>query len=126
MSDPNLMSAVFDIDGSLDHIENQHLKFARYLKERFLTIDIFDADSKFLFGSCKLPIFELMRQGRSCSVKAKECEMCDPESGEFRGCLQIIMSNTGKIESITQKLPDRDDIHGSSNKNIGRGGIQPN
>jgi len=30
-------------------------------------------------------------------VRAKECELCDPESGEFRGAIQLIMSNQGRV-----------------------------
>jgi hypothetical protein len=33
----------YEIDGSVSKIENENIKFAKYLKERFLTIDIFDA-----------------------------------------------------------------------------------
>jgi hypothetical protein len=51
----------YEIDGSVSKIEDEHLKFAKYLKERFLTIDIFDAQNRFYFGSCKIPLFEMLR-----------------------------------------------------------------
>ena len=35
-------------------------------------------------------------------VRAKECEMCDPETGEFKGAIQFIMSNQGRIPSISE------------------------
>ena len=35
---------------------------ANYLKDRFLTIEIFDADSRFHFATAKVPLFELLRQ----------------------------------------------------------------
>jgi hypothetical protein len=57
------------------------------LRERFLTVDIFDGDSLFLYGSCKIPLFEILRQGRGSVVRAKECEMCDPQTGDFKGAL---------------------------------------
>ena len=60
----NLIQVHFEIDGSISKIENENLKFAKYLKERFLTIDIFDAKTRFYFGSCKIPLFELLRQGK--------------------------------------------------------------
>ncbi len=97
------MSIIFEIDPSISRVKDENLEVARYLKERFVTIDIFDGDSLFLYGTCKVPLFELMRQGRSSVVRAKECEMCDPESGEFRGSIQMIMSNQGKIQSISQE-----------------------
>jgi hypothetical protein len=63
------------------------------LRERFLTIDIFDGDSLFLYGTCKVPLFEILRQGRSSVVRAKECELCDPSTGDFKGALQLIIGN---------------------------------
>jgi hypothetical protein len=87
MHDPNLLSVTFEIDPSLSRIKDEHLKLSQYLYERFLTVDIFDGDSLFLYGTCKIPLFELLRQGRGTVVRAKECEMCDPETGDFRGAI---------------------------------------
>ena len=97
MHDPNLLSVTFEIDPSLSRVANENIRLAEYLRERFLTVDIFDGESLFLYGTCKIPMFELLRQGRGTVVRAKECEMCDPESGDFRGAVQLIMSNLGKI-----------------------------
>jgi hypothetical protein len=93
MHDPNLQSVTFEIDPTISRIANEHMLLANYLHERFLTVDIFNGDSLFLWGTCKIPLFELLRQGRGTVVRAKECEMCDPESGDFRGSIQLIMSN---------------------------------
>ena len=87
MADPNLLSVTFETDPSLSKIKDENLKLAEYLKDRFLTVDVFDGESLFLYGTCKIPLFELLRQGRGTVVRAKECEMCDPESGEFRGAV---------------------------------------
>ena len=57
-----MLSISFDIDPSVSFIENEHMNLARYLKDQYLTIDIYDADSKFIFATAKLPMFELMRQ----------------------------------------------------------------
>jgi hypothetical protein len=57
------------------------------MRERFLTVDIFDGDSLFLYGSCKIPLYELLRQQKPNVVKAKECEMCDPVTGDHRGAI---------------------------------------
>lgn len=88
---------IFEIDPSLSRIQDEHTKLSSYLRERFLTVDIFDGDSLFLYGTCKIPLFELMRQGRGTVVRAKECEMCDPDTGDFRGAIQLIMSNQGRV-----------------------------
>jgi hypothetical protein len=41
------------------------------MKEKCLTIDVWDGDSLLHFGTCKLPLFELMRQSKGAVVKAK-------------------------------------------------------
>ena len=97
MNDPNLLSVIFELDPSLSKIKDENLMLSEYLRERFLTVDIFDGESLFLYGTCKIPLYELMRQGRGSVVRAKECELCDPESGEFRGAIQLIMSNQGRV-----------------------------
>lgn len=61
MNDPNLLSIVFEIDPSLSKIKEENIKLSEYLKDRFLTVDVFDGDSLFLYGTCKVPLFELMR-----------------------------------------------------------------
>lgn len=61
MHDPNLLAVTFTIDPSISHIADEHIRLADYLYDRFLTVDVFDADSLFLYGTCKLPMFELLR-----------------------------------------------------------------
>jgi hypothetical protein len=61
LSDPDLLAVTFDIDPSLSQIADENVMLANYLKERFLTIDILDADSRFHFASAKVPLFELLR-----------------------------------------------------------------
>lgn len=55
------MKIKFEIDPSVSRIEDEHMRLAKYLKSRYLTIDIFDAHTRFFFGSCKIPLFEIMR-----------------------------------------------------------------
>ena len=57
----NMVNITFDIDPSISKVPDEHVRLAKYLKERYLTIDIFDAQTKFFFGSCKVPLFELLR-----------------------------------------------------------------
>ena len=96
LSDPDMLSISFDIDPSVSLIENEHMNLARYMKDQYLTIDIYDADSKFIFATAKLPMFELLRQQMSHVVRAKEIEASAPDSAEFRCSIQVIMSNQGK------------------------------
>ena len=100
MHDPNLLSVAFNVDPSISRIEDENVRLSEYLYDRFLTVDVFDADSLFLYGTCKIPLFELLRQGRGSVVRAKECEMCDPESGEPRGAIQLIITNIGHSPSV--------------------------
>jgi len=93
LSDANILSVLFEVDPSCSKIDDEHLKLAEYMKDRYLTVDIFDADTKFLFAVAKLPLFELLRQRRTSVVCAKEIEASAPDSAEFRCALQIIMSN---------------------------------
>jgi hypothetical protein len=87
----NVVQVSFDIDPSMSKIGDEHIKFAQYLKERYLTIDIFDAQTRFYFGSCKIPLFELCRQGMAKISRAKECEIFNPVTNEYNGALQILM-----------------------------------
>jgi hypothetical protein len=113
MHDPNLLSVAFNVDPSISRVENENVRLSEYLYDRFLTVDVFDADSLFLYGTCKIPLFELMRQGRGSVVRAKECEMCDPESGEPRGAIQLIMTNVGHSPSvvISEVHPSGEDLN---------------
>jgi len=58
------------------------MHLAEYLKEKYLTIDVFDAASRFFYGSCKIPLFEIMRQNiqGGTVVRAKECEIFNPHN----------------------------------------------
>ena len=92
----NVISVTFDIDPSMSKVNDEHIKLAQYLKERYLTVDIFDAQTRFYFGSCKIPLFELCRQGMAKMARAKECEIYNPQTNQYNGALQLLMSNEGK------------------------------
>lgn len=61
MQDPNLLSMTFDVDPSVSKVVHEEAKLAEHLHERYLTIDVFDGDSLFLYATCKVPLFELLR-----------------------------------------------------------------
>ena len=121
-SDPNMLAVTFSVDPSLSKIKDEHTRLAGYLYDRFLPVDVFDAESLVLYGTCKIPLFELLRQGRSSVVRAKECEMCDPDSGEFRGALQLIMSNVGHQPSVVIQDTKENNMgsNNSQEKTLGR------
>ena len=61
MNDPNLLSVAFSVDTSISRVKYENMRLANYLYDRFLTVDVFDAESLFLYGTCKIPMFELLR-----------------------------------------------------------------
>lgn len=97
LQDPDLLSVTFDIDSTISRVPDEHLRLGNYLKENYLNVDIFDADSRFIYATCKVPMFELLRQQKPNVVRAKECEVCAPDSTEFRGAIQVVMSNQGRV-----------------------------
>ncbi len=75
-------------------IENkQHELFCKYLNERVLTIDIWNGDSLMHFGTCKIPLFLLMRQGEQSKVIGQEFDVIDQEFAERIGGLQMVLTN---------------------------------
>ena len=66
---------IFDIDPSLkegleDNDVDDHMQLAKYLKERVMTIDLWNGDSLMHFGTCKIPLYAFMRQGEVSKVVA--------------------------------------------------------
>ena len=60
----NSLEINFDFDPSvMSDIQEDilHESFSKYLMERVLTIDIWNADSKMHFGSCKIPLYLILR-----------------------------------------------------------------
>ena len=111
--DSGVITIRFDIDPSKSRVPDENLSLASYLYDRFLTVDVFDGDSLFHYASCKVPLFEILRQGRSSIVKAKECEMCEPESGDFNKgstvdneqCWTYLIGHWGSLTNATYVKP---------------------
>ena len=66
---------IFDIDPSLregleDDDLDDHMQLAKYLKERVMTIDLWNGDSLMHFGTCKVPLYAFLRQGEVSRVVA--------------------------------------------------------
>ena len=56
-----IYKTVFKIDQTISGIKDENIEFAKYLKERIMSIEIFDADSIMHFGTVKVPLYKLMR-----------------------------------------------------------------
>ena len=65
LRDPDLLSVSFEVDPGKSLVKGEHVSLAHYLKDHYLSIDVFDAESKFHYASCKLPLYELLRQQKS-------------------------------------------------------------
>jgi hypothetical protein len=109
----NTLSYNYDIDQSLnaeqyEDSEDGHMQFARYLKERILTIDLWNGDSLMHFGTCKVPLSSFLRQGADSKSLAHEYDICEPEYGQTLGSLQLFVSNQGrKIPVIPKREGER-------------------
>ena len=68
-------------------IRDENIDFAKYLKERIMSIDIFDADSIMHFGTAKVPLFKVMWQGKSVVAKGLDCEICESQHGNTVGTI---------------------------------------
>lgn len=59
------LSFNFDVDSSMNpdvEDDNQeHMNLARYLKDRILTIDLWNGESLMHFGTCKVPMAQFLR-----------------------------------------------------------------
>jgi hypothetical protein len=61
LADPDLMSVIYTVDPSASLIKEENIALAHYMKHHYLSVEIYDADSKFHYASCKLPLHELLR-----------------------------------------------------------------
>lgn len=59
--DRNALQVIYEVDPSNSGVEDENLILAEYLNSSYLAIDMFDADSRFLYGTTKLPLQELLR-----------------------------------------------------------------
>jgi nephrocystin-4 len=94
--DPKEPIYSYEIDPSLERQSHQHVELVRYFWNKALTIEIWDADSLMLFGSVKIPMRELCRQGKPSSTITKEFEIIEPSFMRAKGGLQIQIKNVGK------------------------------
>ena len=110
-----ILSEQFLIDPSVSKMKDENITFAEYLIERELSINVYDADSLMQFGQCRVPLFEMLRQGRPCIARAKSCDVCSFEASDTSitgavnvGQLQIMLTNLGKTESVKDCNYDED------------------
>ena len=59
--DKDALQVTFEIDPSVSQVQDEHVKLAEYMKDRLLSIDVYDADTRFMFATTKIPLHELLR-----------------------------------------------------------------
>ena len=109
MTDDAFAKIIYEVDPIKDKIEDQHIKFASYLKDRYLNVDIYDAVRGFYYGTCRIPLFEMLRQKReSTGDRPKECEIFNPNTSKYCGYLDLIMRNDGaRTSELMEDIPKK-------------------
>ena len=98
------------------------IEFAEYLSREALYVDVWDADSLMLLGTCGIPLKKLLRQQRPLVKMAIECDIIDyeagascepglttctvtdggPIAGDIVGAVQVIITNSGRKGSSSE------------------------
>lgn len=98
-----------------DASPTEAFEFAEYMAHTSLFVDIWDANSLMLLGTCSVPLRRIMRQGQTVAKCAVECDVIDAETsartvggittsvilsggscvGTVIGAVQVILSNRG-------------------------------
>lgn len=88
IKDSEFITTIYEVDPSESHIADEHVQLAQYLRARYMTIELHDADTRFHFATAKIPLFELLRQKRVEVTRGRRVEVCKPnDSGQIRGTL---------------------------------------
>lgn len=83
----------------------QHRMFVEYLHDRVLTIDMWNGDSMMHFGTCKIPLYLIMRQSQESKVVGQEFDVREPEFAARVGGLQIVIANLGRSQKKPNAFP---------------------
>lgn len=102
----------FEIDPSKTGSLETHHKFVDYLASKELVLDIYGGDSLLYFGQAKVPLCNLLRQGKQSESFSSTLEISTFDQGRRDlGILQISMQNTG------QELPPGAKVAGLTSTN---------
>ena len=92
----------FEVDPSLTKSQDYYEEYLKYLYRKTLNIDIWDADTLMLFGTIKIPMRNLLRQGRQIANLTREFEVIDPNLSRIKGSVQILLKNIGKSPQVVE------------------------
>jgi nephrocystin-4 len=92
----------FEVDPSVTRDKENLQRFVQYLYKKSLHIDLWDADTMMLYGTVKIPLRPLMRQGRQACSFSKEFDIIEPGFMRIKGGLQILLKNVGKTAMYSE------------------------
>ena len=75
---------------------NEHEKFAKYLKEQILSIDVWSGEDETYYGTARVPLFRLLRQGQPQNVQAFQLDLYEQNLNLWVGQLKLHITNQGK------------------------------
>ncbi|EAR93704.2 nephronophthisis protein, putative (macronuclear) [Tetrahymena thermophila SB210] len=102
------MSFKFDIDPSKSKYNDLFKDFIKYLIKKQLHVDIWDADTQMLYGSFKIPLHKIRRQGQNKKTTQLDLDIVNPNFVGYRGSIQIQIDNIGKEEAFPNKRKDQE------------------
>ena len=72
------------------------MKFAKYLKEQILQIDVWDGgEDQTHYGTARVPLVRLLRQGQPSIVMPFQFDLYEQTLNTWVGQLQMLITNEG-------------------------------
>ena len=90
----------FEVDAKHRTAEEEHREFVQYLWERHVSIDVLDAATHMLYGTAKVPLYQLLRQEMRDSMSAMNGTM---RSAYGDQSLSMGMSAQKELVSVATK-----------------------
>lgn len=76
--------------------------YCKYLYNKNLTVEMWDSDAKMLFGTFKIPMRSLMRQGQDTAYIMKKVDIVATEFKRLKGEIHVLIKNIGKEDKILE------------------------
>ena len=97
----------FEVDPSISKSGDYYQEYIKYLYRKSLNIDLWDAETMMLYGTIKIPMKSLLRQGRQVATLTKEYDVIDPNMSRIKGSIQLLMKNIGKSPKVVEYRGDK-------------------
>jgi Ca2+-binding EF-hand superfamily protein len=114
----------YDVDTTLSQNPLEHLEFASYLLNKQLYVDVWDANSLFLLGTCAIPLHELLRQGAGVKKFQGEVDVWENLSSADIGSSPVSNNDDDECVDADARYTDlaeiKQPVRQSSNAAIGK------